>query len=229
MGALQTVLKGINFEFGCVTIDPDSSAYDPQPLKPYLAKLGVPYFYEQQSILEAAQNLPYECASICSFCSRMKRGCIYACARREGYNVLALGQHLDDLAESFLMSVFHNGILRTMKAHYTVQEGDLRVIRPFVFVRERDLKAFAQQKHLPVIYENCPACFEAPKERQRIKQLLATQELQHPRLFHSILSAMKPIMGFNKTGINLKNLVRQLSTGMSMKIDEDDSQCPPAD
>ena len=38
-------------------------------------------------------------------------------------------QHLDDLAESFLMSVFHNGRLRTMKANYTVKEGDLRVIR----------------------------------------------------------------------------------------------------
>ena len=46
--------------------------------------------------------------------------------RREGYNVLAMGQHLDDLAESFLMSVFHNGRIRTMKANYTVKEGDLR-------------------------------------------------------------------------------------------------------
>ena len=51
----------------------------------------------------------------------MKRGRLYACARREGYNVLAMGQHLDDLAESFLMAVFHNGFLRTMKAHYTIQ------------------------------------------------------------------------------------------------------------
>lgn len=51
----------------------------------------------------------------------MKRGRLYACARREGYNVLAMGQHLDDLAESFLMGAFHNGFLRTMKAHYTVQ------------------------------------------------------------------------------------------------------------
>ena len=59
--------------------------------------------------------------SICSFCSRMKRGRIYACARREKWNVLAFGQHLDDLAESFLMSTFHNGLLRTMKANYTVQ------------------------------------------------------------------------------------------------------------
>ncbi len=56
--------------------------------------------------------------SICSWCSRMKRGALYNCCRREGYNVLVLAQHLDDLAESFLMSSFHNGNLRTMKANY---------------------------------------------------------------------------------------------------------------
>ena len=78
------------------------------------------FCFVSTGILQQAVSLP-ECASICSFCSRMKRGRLYTCARREGYNVLAMGQHLDDLAESFLMSAFHNGFLRTMKASYTVQ------------------------------------------------------------------------------------------------------------
>ena len=60
-------------------------------------------------------------ASICSYCSRMKRGRLYHCARREGWNVLAFGQHLDDLAETFFMSAFHNGNLYTMKANYHVK------------------------------------------------------------------------------------------------------------
>lgn len=71
-------------------------------------------------ILSQAAELP-NLNSICSFCSRMKRGRLYAAARRNNCNVLAFGQHLDDLAESFMMSVFHNGRLRTMKAHYTVK------------------------------------------------------------------------------------------------------------
>ena len=74
--------------------------------------------------------------------------------------MLAFGQHLDDLAESFLMSIFHNGLLRTMKANYRVAEGDLRLIRPIVFVREKDTREFAEKNKLPVIPENCPACFE---------------------------------------------------------------------
>eukprot|EP00094_Tigriopus_californicus_P006977 TCALIF_06718-PA protein Name:"Similar to ttcA tRNA 2-thiocytidine biosynthesis protein TtcA (Nitrosococcus oceani (strain ATCC 19707 / NCIMB 11848))" AED:0.00 eAED:0.00 QI:0/0/0/0.5/1/1/2/0/980 len=191
--------NGIQFDLGAVTVDPLSSAYDPRPLIPYLEELHVPYLYEEQAIME--QALAANCSSICAFCSRMKRGRIYASARREKYNVLAMGQHLDDLAESFLMSVFHNGRLRTMKAHYTVKEGDLRVIRPFAFVREKQLRIFAETQKLPVIPENCPACFESPKERHRMKQLLAQQEILFPKLYWSLKSAMIPVMNIRKTGL----------------------------
>lgn len=192
--------RGIDFALGAVTVDPMSASYDPRPLIPYLASLGVPYFFEQQDILKQAAELE-TLNSICSFCSRMKRGRIYAAARRECYNVLAFGQHLDDLAESFIMSVFHNGRLRTMKAHYSVREEDLRVIRPFVYVREKDLRMFAESKKLPVIPENCPACFEAPKERHRVKQMLAQQEVLFPGLFWSLRTALHPVMAIQITGI----------------------------
>jgi tRNA(Ile)-lysidine synthase TilS/MesJ len=96
-----------------------TNQYDPTPLIPYMKSLGVPYFFESQAIIERAKD---SCAmSICSWCSRMKRGALYAVCRREGYNVLVLGQHLDDLAESFVMSAFHNGFLRSMKANYVIE------------------------------------------------------------------------------------------------------------
>jgi len=191
--------QGISFQFGAVTVDPMSSAYDPRPLIPYLEQLGVEYFYEQQDIMSQAMNS--NATSICAFCSRMKRGRIYAAARKNGYNVLALGQHLDDLTESFFMSIFHNGRLRTMKAAYTNTEGDLRIIRPLVYVREKNLRSFAEGSKLPIIAENCPACFEAPKERQRIKQLLAQQELLFPRLYWNLKTALYPVMRIAKTGV----------------------------
>lgn len=188
----QAKKEGIHFKLGAVTIDPMTSAYDPSPLIPYLSELGLTYFFERQDIFDQAMNV--SAASICSFCSRMKRGRLYACARREGWNVLAFGQHLDDLAETFLMSSFHNGILFTMKANYEIKGGDIRVIRPFVYVRETLTRQFAESNRLPVIPENCPACFEAPKERHRIKQLLASQEILHPRIFHNLRSTMKSLM-----------------------------------
>src|SRR5688572_19550878 len=101
---------GITYTLAAITVDPGSSAYNPRPLIPYLESLGIPYLYEEQGIMPTAMEKGPECVtSICSFCSRLKRGRIYAAARENGYNVLAFGQHLDDLAESFFMSVFHNG------------------------------------------------------------------------------------------------------------------------
>lgn len=215
--------KGLHFTMGAATVDPGSSAYNPRSLIPYLEALGVHYLYEEQQILETATMV--DCKSICSFCSRMKRGRLYAAARREGYNVLALGQHLDDLAESFLMSTFHNGRLRSMKAHYYIKERDLRVIRPFVYVRERALRQFAESRSLPVIPENCPACFEAPKERHRTKQLLAQQEILFPRLFLSLRAALKPLISFRQTGEESK-AYQKGKLGLDSESDSDTEEEP---
>ncbi|CAL1261750.1 unnamed protein product [Larinioides sclopetarius] len=212
----------ICFEIGAVTVDPKSPLYDPSPLKDYLKALNVPYFYEEQDIVGQAAKME-KCTSICSFCSRLKRGRIYACAHRQNYNVVALGQHLDDLAESFVMSIFHNGRLRTMKANYTDKSSSLQIIRPFVFVREKDLRSFAEQKKLPVIPENCPACFEAPKERHRVKQLLAAQEVQFPNLYLSLRTAMHPLMAINLTGVEDKILGKNALQNFEALIsDEED-------
>ncbi len=101
----------------------------------------------------------------------------------------------DDLAESFLMSAFHRGRLETMKAHYVIDANDLRVIRPFIYVRERQTVQFADAAGLPVIPDNCPACFRMPTQRQHMKAVLAQQERQHKHLFANLLHAMRPLMG----------------------------------
>jgi len=87
----------IKFDIGVCTVDPMTEAFDPSPLKKYVAQtLKLPYFFESQPIIDSAEK-HMQRDSICAFCSRMKRGILYSCARREGYNVLALGQHLDDV------------------------------------------------------------------------------------------------------------------------------------
>jgi len=181
----------VPFELAAATVDPGIEGFDPSPLKAYIPSLGIAHFFERQEIAaRAKRNMRGQ--SFCAYCSRMRRGILYACARRHGYNVLALGQHLDDLAESLLMSAFFNGQLRTMKAHYRNDDGDLRIIRPLVYVRERQTAAFAANAGLPVIPDNCPACFRVPAQRQAIKRLLSDQERQHPRLFASLRQAMMP-------------------------------------
>lgn len=182
----------IRFELGAVTVDPQSDQFDPSPLIPYMKALGVDYHYQREPIMRMAiQHLDND--SYCSFCARMRRGVMYSTAARHGYTVLAMAQHLDDLAESFFMSAFHGGRLQTMKAHYITDDRRLRVIRPLVYVRERQTRSYAEQAALPVIAENCPACFNMPTQREHMKTLLATEEKNNPQLFKSLLSTMRPL------------------------------------
>jgi tRNA(Ile)-lysidine synthase TilS/MesJ len=133
--------------------------------------------------------------SFCAYCARMKRGIMYSTCREQGYDVLALAQHLDDLAESFLMSAFHQGKLGTMKAHYVNDAGDIRIIRPLAYARETQTAAFADSAKLPIVPDSCPACFSAPTQREHMKTLLAREEKDHPNLFANLLHAMRPLMG----------------------------------
>jgi len=183
----------VRFELGALTVDPQVAGFEPETLKPYLAELSVPYYFVSQPIMEQAKQ-SMDGDSFCSFCSRMKRGVMYTTLRQHGYNVLALAQHLDDLAESFLMSAFHGGQLRTMKACYTNDAGDVRIIRPLVYARERQTAAFAETSILPVVPDSCPACFQMPTQRQHMKALLAAEEAQNKGLFKSLLTAMRPLM-----------------------------------
>lgn len=184
----------IDFTLGAATVDPCIDGFDPAPLTGYLTKLGIPYHSERQDIAARAVHAMGN-DSFCSFCSRMRRGILYRIAREHGYGVMALAHHLDDIAESFLLSAFHGGRLHTMRAHYRVDAGDLRLIRPFVYVRERQLADFARCARLPVIADNCPACFRGPTQRAAMKTLLSAQEQAHRHLFRNLLQAMRPLLG----------------------------------
>lgn len=183
----------VKFDLGAITVDPKVEGFNPAALGDYFEALGVTWHFEQQPIMEQAKsNMSGD--SFCSYCSRMKRGIMYSVCRREDFNVLVLAQHLDDLAESFLMSAFHGGQLRTMKAHYINDAGDVRIIRPLVYTRETQTAAFASNAALPVIPDSCPACFSAPTQRDQMKTLLAQQERQHQSLFANLLHTMRPLM-----------------------------------
>lgn len=191
----------VRFTLGVITVDPVVEGFDPSPLQEYYAALDLPFWYERQPIMAQAQA-HMQGDSFCAYCARMRRGIMYRVSRREGYPVLALAQHLDDLAESFLMSAFQGGQLRTMKAHYVIDRGDLRVIRPLVYVRERQTAAFANHGRLPVIPDGCPACFRRPTQREHMKRLLAGEERQNRFLFQSLLHAMRPLMDGHRAGGN---------------------------
>ena len=201
LGHLQCYEK-TPFALGAITINPMIEGLNQLPLIDYLKALNVPYFFRSEPIMERAQG-HMKNDSFCAWCSRMKRGLIYDTARKEGYNIIAMGQHLDDLAQSFLLSAFYGGTLKTMKAHYTNDAGDLRIIRPLVYVRERMTADFARSQQLPVIADNCPACFRMPSQRQHMKDWLLQEEKNNKGLFKSLLSTMRPLMT-NASTLNME-------------------------
>jgi tRNA(Ile)-lysidine synthase TilS/MesJ len=96
----------------------------------------------------------------------------------------------------------HNGKIQTMKAHYINDAKDLRIIRPMVYVRERQLADFAKTADLPVIADSCPACYKMPTEREYFKQWLLEEEKRIPNLYKNLLSAMKPMLDETKGSNN---------------------------
>jgi tRNA(Ile)-lysidine synthase TilS/MesJ len=106
----------------------------------------------------------------------MRRGYLYTTAQEQGYNKVALGHHLDDAMESFFMNFFYNGTMRSMPPKYTAENG-LEVIRPLIFCRERQLRAFADTNEINVIGdEACPGLrfdVKMPHARAATKELLA--------------------------------------------------------
>jgi len=159
----------------------------------FCKKYEIPLTTLKTETFDVVKNKIKPDSSFCSFFSRMRRGYLVNFAKNNGFNKLALGHHLDDIAESFLMNSFYNGMIRSMPPKYKTESG-LEIIRPMVFVREKNLAKFAQQNKFPTIGdEMCPGMFldgKIPHTRYEIKELLKNLEEKNPKIFSSIKSAL---------------------------------------
>nr|XP_033321546.1 uncharacterized protein LOC117217812 [Megalopta genalis] len=188
--------KGIDFQIGAAAVD--TNGQDPIGMMSYLKTMSVPYFYEDhtgKSSCDPGDNRSVDSLDAngaCSFCDRTIRARLYSIAKRHNYNVLAIGQHLDDLTDGFLVSVFHGGKLKTMKAHYYIRRQDLRVIRPFVYVREKSIRQFAESKKLVASQETRPS--DLAEAQNQSKESTTQQERTYPRLSWSLRSALRPLI-----------------------------------
>lgn len=180
-----------NFEFKAVTVT-YGMGERVEFLAKHCAKYGIEHEIIDTEIFELAGEKIRKNSSFCSFFSRMRRGYLYSTALEQGYNKLALGHHLDDAVESFFMNFLYNGALRSMPPKY-IAENKLEVIRPLIFCRERQLRAFAQTNEINVIGdEACPAMrfdIKMPHARENTKKMLAKMEEENPQMFISLKAA----------------------------------------
>lgn len=196
-----------NFEFKAVTIT-YGMGEQVQFLAEHCKKYDIEHEIVDTEIFELAGEKIRKNSSFCSFFSRMRRGYLYSTALEQGYNKVALGHHLDDAMESFFMNFFYNGTMRSMPPIYKAENG-LEVIRPLIFCRERQLRAFADNNELSVIGdEACPGLrfdVKMPYARAKSKELLAKLEEDNPQIFVSMKAAFSNIQTstfFNKNDLN---------------------------
>ncbi|MDX9796482.1 MAG: ATP-binding protein [Sulfurimonadaceae bacterium] len=184
-----------NFEFKAVTVT-YGMGERVEFLAQHCAQHGIEHEIIDTEIFELAGEKIRKNSSFCSFFSRMRRGYLYSTALEQGYNKLALGHHLDDAVESFFMNFLYNGALRSMPPKY-IAENKIEVIRPLIFCRERQLRAFAQTNEISVIGdEACPAMrfdIKMPHARENTKKMLAQMEEENPQMFISLKAAFNNI------------------------------------
>ena len=125
----------------------------------------------------------------CSLCARMRRGILHDTCKAAGANKLALGHHMDDAAETFLMNLLSGGTIGSFKPVTYLSRKDITVIRPMIFASEADVRRAAEKQNLPVIKSPCP--MDKASEREHVKQLMWELEKNYPALSEKITGAME--------------------------------------
>jgi tRNA 2-thiocytidine biosynthesis protein TtcA len=141
--------------------------------------MGVPHRIEYQDTYSVVIDKIKPGGTMCSLCSRLRRGNLYRIAREEGCSTVVLGHHRDDILETFFMNLFHGGRLASMPPRLVNEEGDLFVARPLAFVSEADCEKFARGMNYPII--PCDLCgSQEGLQRAQVKKLLDEWESRSP-------------------------------------------------
>jgi len=160
-------------------LDQGQPGFPSTVLPEFLARMGVPHRVEYQDTYSVVTSKIAPGGTMCSLCSRLRRGNLYRIAREEGCSAVVLGHHRDDILETFFMNLFHGGRLATMPPKLVNEEGDLFVYRPLAFVAEADCDAFSRAMGYPII--PCDLCgSQEGLQRAQVKKLLDEWEVRSP-------------------------------------------------
>lgn len=185
------------FQLVAVTVDMRFGEKDGDfsSIKALCEKLNVEYYVKSTSLAKLIFDVRQE-KNPCSLCSKMRRGALNVAAKELGCNKLALGHHLDDVAETFIMNLFNGGSLDCFQPVTYLDRQNITVIRPMIFARESDCARVARKENLPVIKSSCPA--DGTTEREEAKQFLNSLEKKYGNVRTKILGAMqkKSINGY---------------------------------
>ncbi|MHC1478722.1 tRNA 2-thiocytidine(32) synthetase TtcA [Frateuria aurantia] len=179
----------VNFELIAVNLDQKQPGFPAEVLPDYLQSQGVPYTILEQDTYSTVSRLIPQGKTMCSLCSRMRRGALYAWAAQNGITKIALGHHRDDILATFFLNMFFQASLKAMPPKLQSDDGQHTVIRPLAYCREDEIAQYAEQRGFPII--PCNLCgSQEHLQRKTVRRMLDDWERQFPGRSDMIFRAL---------------------------------------
>ena len=187
------------FDLCAITVDMGFEGTDFSRIRQLCDELDVPYTVVPTEISRIIFDVRKE-KNPCSLCAKMRRGALHTAAKELGCNTVALGHHFDDVVETFMLNLFFEGRLGCFQPVTYLSRMDIRLIRPMIYMPEKDVRYFAKSAELPVVKSSCPA--DGNTQREEMKQLLAKLDRENRGLRYRIFGAIQrgEIDGFKEVG-----------------------------
>ena len=176
------------FTVTAITIDMGFPNTDFAPVAELCRTLDVPYHIVKTEIADIIFNIRKE-KSPCALCSKMRRGALHNAAREQGCNVVALGHHYDDVVDTFMLNLFYEGRIGCFQPVTDLTRVGVRVIRPLLYLPEKQVRTFAAKEQLPVVKSSCPA--DGDTKRTEMNTLMNGLDRESPGLRHRIFGALQ--------------------------------------
>ena len=209
----------IKFDIVAVNLDQKHPGFPAHVLPEYLTRIGVPFRIAEQDTYTVVKRVIPEGKTMCSLCSRLRRGVLYRMAGELGATRIALGHHRDDILETFFLNLFYGGIVKAMPPRLTSDDGRHVVIRPLAYCKEEDLAEYARIRQFPII--PCDLCGSQDNlKRREVKALLREWEKRHPGRIETVFNSMQNVVPSHLLDRNLFDFTRDRSPGNLARGDE---------
>jgi len=221
----------VKFDLVAVNLDQKQPGFPAHVLPEYLASRGVPFHIENQDTYSIVKRLIPEGQTMCSLCSRLRRGILYRVAGELGATKIALGHHRDDMLQTLFMNMFFGSRLKGMPPKLISDDGRNIVIRPLAYVAETDLERWAAHRQFPII--PCTLCGNQENlQRVQMKKMLREWERQQPGRLDNIFTAMGNIVPSHLMDKKLYPFTTLQTTGVADpggdRAFDEDAECAPA-